>query len=582
MGGRILPEDVDAVREATDVVAIIGERVALKKAGRQFAGLCPFHTEKTASFYVSPEKGVYHCHGCNASGNVFTFLRQVDGLDFADAVEMLAQKVGITLRYESGPSRPDTGSQRRRLVAAHEHAVTFYHELFMKSPEAGTARGYWRQRGFDGADSEPFLIGYAPDAWDRLVRQLTGAGITEDTLVEAGLAVRSRTGRAIDRFRNRLLFPLHNQAGEPIGFGARALPGGGDPKYLNSPESALYSKSRVLYNLHRARGDILATREVVVVEGYTDVIALAKAGVGNAVATCGTALGEPHLEMLRRYGPGGEGLKVVLAFDSDSAGRAAGERGFDLYAKFDLDIRAAAFPEGQDPADVALTDPDGARRAVADAVPLMEFKLRTILARRPGRDPESRARALRAAVAALAVHPDPLARDAWSLWLAETLRIDKALVDRELKKVRAGAPVEGVMRSRPGARTASGARAAKEAELVRVALFGPSDLADRARRWPADDLSDERVARSLEALTTHSSVASAVSELADDAGAFLASCAVEEPDVDDVDVWAKEVLVRLEGEQVARAERSVQVDDVDDLARQIELIQKRHVLLEER
>src|SRR2546423_3036844 len=414
-GGRILQEDVEAVRAATDILDVVRERVTLKRSGRQWAGLCPFHNEKSPSFTVNPEKGVYYCHGCGAGGNLFRFVQQTVPCEFPEAVEILARRAGITLRY-SGAARSDDGGRRRRLVDAHEAALAFYQDTLLTSEEARPARGYWKSRHFDGDDARAFHVGYAPDAWDTLVRELGRAGFTADVLIEAGLATRSREGRAIDRFRNRLMFPIHNQVGEAIGFGGRVLPGGQDPKYLNSPETKLYPKSRTLYNLHRAKGDVLSRHEVVIVEGYTDVIALHKAGVPYAVATCGTALGEGHFDLLRHYGSATEPLRVVPAFDADAARPAAGERGFELHGRFNVDVRVARLPAGTDPADLALAHPARAPPAVADPAPLVEFKLEQVLAGRPGIDPESRARTPRAAAASPAGHPAQGARGHRAAW----------------------------------------------------------------------------------------------------------------------------------------------------------------------
>lgn len=584
MGGRIVAEDVDAVREATDIVAVVGERVTLKRVGRRFSGLCPFHNEKTASFSVNPERGFYHCFGCGESGNVYMFLQRMDGLSFPEAVELCAAKAGITLRYEGGARPLDDGHRRRRLITAHEAAVAFYHQLLMKGPEGAPARTYWKGRGFDGEDATAFAVGCAPDAWDTLVRHLSGEGFTAEVLIEAGLAQRSSTGRAIDRFRNRLVFPLHNQAGEPVGFGARALPGGGEPKYLNTAETLIYNKGRLLYNLHRCSGEIRRRQEAVLVEGYTDVIALAKAGLPHAVATCGTAVGEAHFDLLRRYGNGVDPLRVVLAFDGDAAGQAASDRGFDLYGRFHLDMRAAHLPEGSDPADFALSDPAGALRAVEGAVPLMQFKLETIVSGRSLADPESRARALHAAAAALAVHPDEAARDGWALWLADWLRLEKRVVVAEVRRARSSAPVNTVGRPRRPPPPSS-ALVAREVELVRVAVHGPRSEAEMARRWPPEGLSDPDVTAALGALSaTQGSVDQALEKLEANpaAASLLGRCTVEEPGVDDLGVWARQVLNRMELDKVVLEEESLHVDDSDDLDKQIALIKRRHNLSDQR
>src|SRR6266508_2054429 len=284
----ILDEDVARVRDSTDLVALAGEHIALKPVGNRYMGLCPFHAEKTPSFSINQELGVYMCFGCQKSGDAITFVREVEHLDFVDAVERLAARAGISLRYDS-KSTGENRKRRDRLAEAVGEAIAFYHRLLLEAPEGGSARQYLRSRGFDGDAARRFSVGWSPDDWDALSRHLQAKKFARDDITGAGLAFVNKVNKLQDQFRARLMFPIYDSRGEPAGFGGRAL-GDEGPKYKNSPETAIYQKSRLLYGLNWAKGEIVAKGEVVIGAGYTDVMAFTLAGAGNAVATCGTAL----------------------------------------------------------------------------------------------------------------------------------------------------------------------------------------------------------------------------------------------------------------------------------------------------
>ncbi|MEX2406238.1 MAG: DNA primase, partial [Actinomycetota bacterium] len=294
MAGRIRQEDVEAVRERTDIVKLVSGYLTLKKAGNdRYVGLCPFHAEKTPSFGVSPSKGMYHCFGCGEGGDAIGFLRRIEQLGFGEAVENLAREAGITVRYEGDtPAERRAASRRQALYGANEQAAELYQAMLREGKEGQDARTYLAERGVDLETAAAFGVGYAPGYPDFLTRRLARSLSTE-ILVEAGLVMRDGDGGVRDRFRGRITFPVHDLSGRAVGLGARVLPGEREegPKYLNSPETPVYRKGEVLYNLHRAKGAVARTGEVHVVEGYTDVIALAQAGIETAVATCGTALG---------------------------------------------------------------------------------------------------------------------------------------------------------------------------------------------------------------------------------------------------------------------------------------------------
>src|SRR5439155_2964039 len=329
VAGRIRQDDIEAVRERTDIVKVVSQYLPLRKDGHDsLVGLCPFHTEKTPSFSVSPTKQVYYCFGCQAGGDAVRFLRDVENLTFTEVVERLAREAGITLRYEAeSPGERRAQSRRQTLHRANQEAADLYHRTLLEAREAADARAYLAGRGFDRDAVDQFQIGYAPGRPDFLLRRLSSR-FGSDVLVEAGLALKDGSGAVRDRFLGRITFPVHDLSGQAVGVGARLLPspsaagsapaGPGappQPKYLNSPETPVYRKGKVLYNLNRAKAAVTRSGQAVVVEGYTDVIALVRAGVETAVATCGTALGEEHFQLLSRFAQ-----RVVLAFDSDEAG----------------------------------------------------------------------------------------------------------------------------------------------------------------------------------------------------------------------------------------------------------------------
>ncbi|HWJ96565.1 MAG TPA: DNA primase, partial [Acidimicrobiales bacterium] len=287
----ILDEDVQRVRETADIVAVISAHTQLKKQGANWSGLCPFHGEKSPSFSVNADKGVFYCFGCQAKGDVISFVRDIDHLDFAGAVEFLAAKSGITLRY-TDRAEGDRREARGKLREAMAAAVEWYHQRLLTGSDSGAARRYLRDRGFDGDRVRQYKIGWAPDDWDQLVKALP---FSPKVLRDAGLGRESTRGGTNDFFRARVLFPIFDVQGDPIGFGGRMMPGGRPPKYQNTPETSLYRKSKVLYGLNWAKDEAVRENEVIICEGYTDVIGFAEVGLHRAVATCGTALTDEHV-----------------------------------------------------------------------------------------------------------------------------------------------------------------------------------------------------------------------------------------------------------------------------------------------
>ncbi|MDT0439445.1 MULTISPECIES: DNA primase [Streptomyces] len=397
MAGRINDEDVKAVRDAVPIDAVVSEYLQLRNAGGgNLKGLCPFHDEKSPSFQVSPSKGLFHCFGCQEGGDTLTFVMKVDHLSFSEAVERLAAQAGITLRYEEGGYNPaHQRGERIRLVEAHKAAAQWYKEQLDTHPEADTGRTFLAERGFDQAAAAHFGVGYSPQGWDHLTRHLRGKGFTDKELLLSGLSQEGRRG-PIDRFRGRLMWPIRDIGGEVVGFGARKLyESDNGPKYLNTPETAIYKKSQVLYGIDLAKKDIAKVSRAVVVEGYTDVMACHLAGVTTAIATCGTAFGGDHIKILRRLLMDNGSARVIFTFDGDAAGQKAALRAFEDDQKFAAETYIAIAPDGMDPCELRLAKGD---EAVADLVeprtPLFEFALRQIVVRYDLDTPAGRAAAL--------------------------------------------------------------------------------------------------------------------------------------------------------------------------------------------
>ena len=410
-------EDIAKVRSAVDLVALIGEHTEIKRSGSNWMARCPMHGERTPSLSVSPEKGVYYCFGCQRSGDAITFVQEMDGLDFVGAVESLANRYGIQLRYTT-KGEGSTRARKRTLLDAVAKAVDFYHQRLIDGPDAREARAYLRSRGYDGDTVRKFTIGWAPDQWDALARHLK---LSAEDLKDAGLGFVNRAGRQQDFFRARVMFPITDERGDPVGFGGRILPGHEGSKYKNTTTDALvYDKSRVLYGLHAHREGIVREGEAIICEGYTDVIGFADAEIPRAVATCGTAMTEEHIKLLKRFSAN----RLVLAFDADEAGLAAAERIYEWEREYELDVRVADLPPGVDPGDLGRDDPKELRRAVEEAVSFLRFRLERVLAAGDLTTVEGRARAAEHALDVVGEHPDPLVRDQYVIEIADRCRVD--------------------------------------------------------------------------------------------------------------------------------------------------------------
>lgn len=558
-------DDIDLVREKTDLVELAAEVTKVKRSGRSTMAVCPFHTEKTPSLSIDGARGLYHCFGCGKSGDIFKWVQETQTVDFTGALELLARRAGVTLTID--PEAAKRRNQRERLVEATSIAVEFYTDRLKSGPDAGSARSYLRSRGYDSDVVDQFHLGFSPEGWEELVRHLRDRGIRDDTMQKAGLASGTRKGGVVDRFRGRVMFPIFDLRGDPVGFGARVLDGDG-PKYLNTPETSIYHKSRLLYGLNWAKSDIVRRDTSVVVEGYTDVIAMHRADMPIAVATCGTALGEDHLDLLRRFSE-----RVVLAFDADEAGVGAALRGFERSVPGDLNLRVALLPEGKDPADVVADGNEAALQAAVDeSVPLLQVRIDSELGRFDLDEPEARAKAVKAAASVIALHPDAITRHEYANGVSRRTGVESRFVEDAINQARRrtsssrGAPSD-VDAPAPVEHTAS---YKTELELLRTMLANDERLATL-------DV-DESMFSDPETSAVFPTVQSIVAGLAPgatpDLGAAIGSdesphaevlrrLAIDERPVGDpTELVAKLEISRIEAE-IARITRSLQTVDRD-------------------
>ena len=445
MAGRINADDIATVKERASIEDVVRDHVTLRRAGSSLKGLCPFHDEKTPSFTVNPTTGYYKCYGCGEGGDVFSFLEKVEHPSFTEAVERLAVKVGLVLRYEEGGRRDDapTAGRRARLIEAHRVAQEFYAAYLLSAPAARAGRDFMRARGFDGAVATRFGVGFAPRGGEELARHLRGKGFTEDEVTLAGLVGRGSRG-LYDRFRGRLVWPIRDITGDTVGFGARRIFDDDriEAKYLNTSETPIYKKSTVLYGLDSAKKAISTTRSAVVVEGYTDVMACHLAGVETAVATCGTAFGVEHIKVLRRIMRDEADLapaRVIFTFDGDAAGQAAAMKAFKEDQRWASQSFVAVAPGGQDPCELRLNEGEDAVRAlIEDAVPMFEFAVRTTIARFDLDTAEGRVEALRAAAPIIAGIRDAALRPEYTRTVAGWLGVEVEQVSDAVKRVSHG------------------------------------------------------------------------------------------------------------------------------------------------
>lgn len=424
--------DVSMVLRKTDILALIGEHVSLKRVGLRYVGLCPFHSENTPSFSVNAEEGFYYCFGCHVSGDAISFVRAVERLDFVQAVEVLASRAGLTLTYDSDELNKSV-TKRSALQSAVNRSVDFYHENLLNSPQAAMAREYLISRGIAQESWLKFKLGWAPDQANALYDYLD---IDEKVYVDAGLGFIDQSGKPLDQLRARIIFPIFDVSGKPIAFGGRILPQGEahgasrqGAKYKNSPETALYSKRKTLYGLHLAKAQVVSEGEIIICEGYTDVIAFFNAGLQRAVASCGTALTEDHFAKIKSFSK-----RIILAFDADSAGANATEKFYSWERKHKLEIFVADLPPGEDPGDLGKNDPERLRLAVKNALPFMAFRLNHVYDSGDLNSIEGRARLADQAIEIIAEHPNGLVRNDYLMQVADKCRYNTADLHQKLEE----------------------------------------------------------------------------------------------------------------------------------------------------
>lgn len=439
MAGRIKDEDVAYVRDHSPIDDVVADYVQLKNAGGgQKKGLCPFHDEKSPSFHVTPSKGFFHCFGCQVGGDVIAFIMKLEHLTFMETVERLADRIGYTLKYETSSTSSSSAINRSRLVAANTAAAIFYQEQ-IQLPAAQHGRDFLTKRGFDREAAKNFNIGYAPDEWDGLYKQLKGQGFTDEELTLAGLIKEGSKG-PIDRYRNRLIWPVRDISGDVVGFGARKLAADDidqGPKYLNSPETPIYKKNQILYGLDMAKKEISKNRQVVIVEGYTDVMAVHLAGVTTAVATCGTAFGDEHIRIIRRLLMDADAFRgeVIFTFDGDAAGQKAALRAFEDDQKFVAQTFVAVEPNGMDPCELRQAHGDDAvRNLIARRVPLFEFAIKSVIANYDIKSAEGRVGALNQVAPLIGKIRDASLRPEYVRLLAGWLGMEVDVVSSAVKK----------------------------------------------------------------------------------------------------------------------------------------------------
>jgi len=488
VAGRITDADKERVRDANRIDQVVGQYVTLKNAGGDnLKGLCPFHDEKTASFQVSPSRGTYHCFGCGQGGDVFSFIAEIEHLDFVEAVQRLADRVGITLTMvEGGTSTAVERGSRSRLLAANKAAAAFYAQQ-LGTDGAAPARKFLADRGFDDEAAAKFGCGYAPAGWDQLFTALSGQGFSVEELDRAGLVSKGQRG-PIDRFHRRLLWAIHDAAGDVVGFGARRLYDDDrlEAKYINTSETMLYKKSQMLYGLDLAKKDIARARQVVVVEGYTDVMAMHLAGITTAVASCGTAFGDEHISVLRRYLLDNDIIRgeVVYTFDGDSAGQKAALKAYDSDQRFAANTFVAVAPDGMDPCELRQARGDAAvRDLVGGRQPLFAFAIRSTLAGFDLNTAEGRVAAAAAAIPMVSRIKQPELRDEYAMQLSGWLGADHQVIGRRVRQHAAAAAKADAAAQRRSHHTGPAVRDAEppggERRLARPNPKDPRTAAER-------------------------------------------------------------------------------------------------------
>jgi DNA primase len=508
LAAYIPDEKITAIKNAADIVDIVSESVSLRRAGRNFLGLCPFHAEKTPSFTVSPDKQIFYCFGCGAGGNVFSFLMKNDGLTFPEAARSLARRYGIDL-----PTRKMSTQEKKKLteretiLTLNGEAVSFFCDCLRSETRGQQAKGYLLRRGMTRKTIDEFKLGFAPDGWDHLLRHFRSRRKPDQMALQAGLIVPRKKGEGYyDRFRNRIIFPIFNAQNQPVGFGGRVMDDA-LPKYLNSPETPVYNKSQSLYGVHRARQRSREMQTVYVVEGYFDLLAMHQFGIENTVATLGTSLTADHVRILKGFV--GEGGRAILVYDSDQAGIKAAQRSVSVFQKGLLDARILVLPEGHDP-DSFLMDfgPDDFMKAAEQAMGMISFMVESAVTKY-GLSIDGKVRIVNDLKPAILATADPVARSLRVKQLAERIGVDETII---LQKVRHAAPVPGrtawlpgrpETAEKPAPERARGETYRLERQVVTMMLQFPEMIADIERGRILDHFTDPGLAEIGKGIIDH-------------------------------------------------------------------------------
>ena len=575
----LIPDDiVNQLREGSPIEDVVGEYLPLRKAGSTFKALCPFHEEKTPSFNVNAQRQIYHCFGCGVGGDVFKFVQEIDKVSFIEAVTFLAERAGVELPKSQGHGEED---RLDPLFRAHDLATKYYHYM-LRQPEGAEALAYLRGRGLSDELIDRENLGYAPAGWTSFVEMAGRRQFDPDVLTQAGLASPSRRGRGhFDRFRQRIIFPISNLSGRVIAFGARAMSEEDEPKYLNSPETAIYSKSRVMYGLSRSREPIRRSKTALVVEGYMDVLGLAQAGVDNVVAASGTALTVDHAQLLGRYAE-----RVVLIFDGDAAGSNAAVRGIEILLKTDLDVKVVALPEGHDPDSLIREEggPEALAQLIERAPAAFDVYLDHLAASMDLSSLQGRARIIEQLLPLVGDTTASVRQDLMMRRVAQRFGVDEQALRRDVEtsmaQRKSGASDRRPRQETPPPPDDSYAPVEVlppptvaqrlEREFVALLLQFPRFLGPTTQRLGAEEFTDPVVARLVELLgqryanVDRIDVSALLSELGDDPlGQLVATCALAETDEAQANQLWRDHLVHLRRESLTR-----QIDDTTRRLRQ--------------
>ncbi len=431
----MISSPIDEIKNRLDIVEVIGSYIKFKKAGANYRALCPFHSEKTPSFFVSPARQIWHCFGCGRGGDIFGFVKEIEGVEFGDALRILAQKAGVELKRQ----RPELKTERQRLYEICEWATRFFEKQLAGSSSGKEAKKYLLSRGITEESIEKWRLGYSPDVWQSLSDFLTSKGYKKEEIEKAGLSIKSEKGSFYDRFRGRIVFPIFDLNSQVVGFSGRIFKSPDTAKYVNTPNTLLYDKSRILYGLDKAKVAIRKKDACILVEGNTDVIMSHQTGSENAVATSGTALTPFQLKILKRYSN-----NLLIGFDMDVAGETATKRGIDLAQTQGFDIKVIRLPEGKDPAEIISKNPKEWEKTLTSTVSILDFYFETAFANRDPKTPEGKKEISKILLPVIKRIPNEIEKSYWVQKLAKNLEVKEEDVEAELKKVKLEEDIYGL------------------------------------------------------------------------------------------------------------------------------------------